>query len=141
MKGCVRVVHCIIDNIYNSKVRGAQITDNPYSQNTKDPEMVPLAIAVGKRTCASRVIGRESIENKTGGMTSRNLEKKQVRRGGLVIRTINVLIHGHVMMNAMQQEVDHQKLGMIRQIIVDMKQASVETIFEQSPHKITKDEA
>jgi hypothetical protein len=36
--------------------------------------MVPLAIAVGNRTCASLVIGKLSIRNRTGGMTSRNLK-------------------------------------------------------------------
>jgi hypothetical protein len=41
--------------------------------------MVALAIAVGKRACANRVIGKESVRNKIGGMTSRNLEKERVR--------------------------------------------------------------
>ena len=37
--------------------------------------MVALAMAVGKTTCASCVIGKESMRNKRGGMTSRNLDK------------------------------------------------------------------
>ena len=45
------------------------------------------------------------------------------------------------MVNAMQQEVDHQELGMIRQIIVDMKQEPMEPVFEQRPDEIAKDEA
>ena len=52
-KSDIRVVHCIIDNIYSSSVRGAQNKIKPYSQNTKDPQMVPLAIAGGNRKCAS----------------------------------------------------------------------------------------
>jgi hypothetical protein len=44
------------------------------------------------------------------------------------------------MVNAMQQEVNHQELGMIWHIEVDMKQEPVESIFEQRPHKITKHE-
>lgn len=52
----------------------------------------------------------------------------------------NVLIHGHVMVNAVQQEMDHQELGMIRQIIVDMKQEPVESVLEQRPDKISEDE-
>jgi len=44
------------------------------------------------------------------------------------------------MVNAVQQEVDHQELGMIRHIIVDMKQEPVESVLEQRPDKITKDE-
>lgn len=73
-------------------------------------------------------------------MTSRNLEKKQVRRRDPDMCPTNVLIHGHVMVNAVQQEVDHQELGMIRHIIVDMKQEPVESVLEQRPDKITKDE-
>jgi hypothetical protein len=74
-------------------------------------------------------------------MTSRNLDKKKFRRRGPDVRPTNVLIHGHKMVNAVQQEVDHQELGMIWHIKVDMKQEPVEPVFEQRPGKITKDEA
>jgi hypothetical protein len=40
--------------------------------------------------------------NKTGGMTSRNLEKKLNNVDGPGQTPLNLLIHGHVMMNAMQ---------------------------------------
>jgi hypothetical protein len=73
-------------------------------------------------------------------MTSRNLVRKQVRRRDPDMCPTNVLIHGHVMVNAVQQEMDHQELGMIRQIIVDMKQEPVESVLEQRPDKISEDE-
>lgn len=76
MKGGVRVVHRVIDNIYKPKVRIAQKNEmNFCSQNAKAPETVPLAMAVGKMACASWVIGKESTKNKMGGITSRNLDK------------------------------------------------------------------
>jgi hypothetical protein len=35
--------------------------------------MTQFAIEAGKIVCASRVIGKDNVENKTGGMTSLNL--------------------------------------------------------------------
>lgn len=54
MKGSIRVMHCIIDDVY--KTEGERRTKNKRTanlQNTKDPEMVALAIPGGKRICAS----------------------------------------------------------------------------------------
>ena len=58
----------------------------------------------------------------------------------LDMRPKDLLIHGHIMVNTMQQEVDHQELGMIRQVKVDVEQESVESIFEQRPQEIAKEE-
>ena len=46
------------------------------------------------------------------------------------MRFTNVLVHGHVMVNAMQQKVDHQELRVVRHVIVDMKQEPMEPVFE-----------
>lgn len=35
---------------------------------------------------------------------------------------------------------DHQELGMIWQVKVDVEQEPVESIFEQRPHEIAKEE-
>jgi hypothetical protein len=98
-------------------------------QNTNEPEIVPLAIAAGKRKCASCVIGKQSMKNKTGGMTSRSLEKKSGQETQTSILQ-NLLIHGHVMVNTVQEEVDHQEFGMVRQVKVDVEQKPVESVFE-----------
>jgi hypothetical protein len=44
-----------------------------YTQNVKDPAMIPLATEAGNRACASRVNGVERITYRTGGITRRNL--------------------------------------------------------------------
>ena len=43
------------------------------SQKAKAPVMTPLAMALGKSTCASWVNGVSRMKNKVGGMTSRSL--------------------------------------------------------------------
>jgi hypothetical protein len=45
------------------------------------------------------------------------------------------------MMNTMQEEVDHQKLGTVRQVKIDVEQKPVKAVFEQRPHEIAKEEA
>lgn len=43
------------------------------SQKRKAPEMIPFAIAVGKREYASLVNGNDKAEKSTGGITKRSL--------------------------------------------------------------------
>ena len=43
------------------------------------------------------------------------------------------------MMNTMQQEMDHQELGMIWHVIIHVEQESVKSVFKQCPDKIAKD--
>jgi hypothetical protein len=35
---------------------------------------------------------------------------------------------------------DHQELGMIRQVKVDVEQEPVKSVFEQRPHEVAKNE-
>lgn len=44
-----------------------------YLQNVNDPEMMPFAIAAGKRMCARRVKGACKMANNVGGITSLSL--------------------------------------------------------------------
>ena len=43
-------------------------------------------------------------------------------------------------MNAVHQEVDHQRVGVIRQKTVDVEQESMENILEDGPHKVAEQE-
>ena len=49
-------------------------------QNVKAPAMMAFATAAGKRTCASCVKGYDKAENKTGGITNRNLSEEAVSK-------------------------------------------------------------
>ena len=48
-------------------------TSYKYSQKTKAPAIIPLAMAAGKRRCASCVKGYDSAANSAGGITNLSL--------------------------------------------------------------------
>jgi hypothetical protein len=50
-------------------------------QNVKAPDIIPFATAGGKRTCAKRVKGACKMVNRTGGITSLNLENVRRHQG------------------------------------------------------------
>jgi len=50
-------------------------------------------------------------------------------------------IHRHVMMNAMQQEVQSHEDRHVRQVIIDVEQEAMQGIFEEGPDDIPCNEA
>jgi hypothetical protein len=50
-------------------------------------------------------------------------------------------IHRHEMVDAMKQEMQHEKKGSIGQPVVNMKEEPVQGIFEQGPDYVSCEEA
>ena len=74
----VRVVHAIVQNIYEYSLKRVSVYRWHYSQNVNAPAMTPLAMFTGKMRYARRVIGNDSAKNNGGGITSRSLYKGKV---------------------------------------------------------------
>lgn len=53
----------------------------------------------------------------------------------------NIPIHRHEMVDAMKQEMQHEKKGSIGQPVVNMKEEPVQGIFEQGPDYVSCEEA
>ena len=111
------------------------------SQKTKAPAITAFAMAVGNRRCANRVIGYERNVNKAGGMTSLSLwhalANVTVARSAEVDRPV----HGKIVVDSVREEVDGEKDVVIRQIIVDMEEETVEQVLQEGPDEVPKEEA
>ena len=49
-------------------------------------------------------------------------------------------VHGQIMVNSVQEEVQRQRPRCIREVIVNMEQEPMESILQDSPHQVTKEE-
>lgn len=46
-----------------------------------------------------------------------------------------VPVHGQVVMDAVEQEMEGESVGMVRQVVVQVEQEPVETVLDKRPHK------
>lgn len=98
-------------------------------------------MAVGKIVCASFVKGACNAANKVGGMTSLNLPNYIMSKSVQSKEKLNIPIHRHVMVDAVQQEMQHEENWAIGQPIVNMKQEPVQTVLEYGPDYVAREEA
>lgn len=100
----------------------------------KAPEMMPLATAGGKSIWANLVNGVCSTKNKGGGITSRSLidfVSTYLTRSGA-----GLPIHGQVVVNTVQQEVQCEEYRLVREVVVQVEQKPVKGIFQDCPNKV-----
>ena len=53
----------------------------------------------------------------------------------------NIRVHGHVMMNAVHQEMQREHGHVVREVIVEVEEEAVQGILQDSPDKVTEEEA